>query len=237
MYSTKKFIVIDDTVSSFDFENKIGIISFLKKQLSDIITGNSASKILILSHDLATIFDIQKAANEIGSLYKRLGIVKKTTFAQLEIKDQTLVRFTNNRSEYTELLKLIYAYGKDKSGIDSINIGNTMRRVLEAFSTFSYKKGIQEISRDPEIMQNVSHKEYFESLMYRLVLHNESHYEEQIQNFHDGINFYDFISEDEKQKTAREVLCLIYLLNPVHVKFHLQAAAYNEIGQWAAALP
>lgn len=92
----------------------------------------------------------------------------------------------------------------------------------EAFSTFSYKKGIQEISCDPELMKDILHKDYLESLMYRLVLHNESHYEEQIQNFHDGMNFYDFISEDEKQKTAREVLCLIYLLNPSHVKAHLQ---------------
>ena len=43
LYSTEKFVVIDDPVSSFDFENKVGIISFLKKQLSDIIVGNNGT--------------------------------------------------------------------------------------------------------------------------------------------------------------------------------------------------
>lgn len=236
LYSLEEFIVIDDPVSSFDFENKIGIISYLKKQINDIIFGNNQSKVLIFSHDLTTIFDLQKATEEIGKLTQKVAGTNNTTASWLEIKDGSTERFSKNRSEYTELLKLVYSYAKDKSGIDSINIGNTMRRVLEAFSTFNYKKGIQDISCDIEIMKNVPNKEYFENLMYRLVLHNESHFEEQIQNFHDGINFYDFISEDEKQKTAREVLCLIYLLNPLHIKAHLAGSATNEINQWITKL-
>lgn len=231
-YSVDRFVIIDDPVSSFDFENKIGIISFLKQQIRNIILGNNNSKVLLFSHDLTTIFDLQKVTEEIGKLTKKVAKVGKTTAAWLEIKEGKLDRFSKNRNEYTELLKLVYNYAKDKSGIDSINIGNTMRRVLEAFATFNYKKGIQDISCDIEIMENVPHKEYFENLMYRLVLHNESHFAEQIQNFHDGINFYDFISEEEKQKTAREVLCLIYLLNPLHVKAHLSGTAVNEIIQW-----
>lgn len=232
LYSVDEYVVIDDPVSSFDFENKVGIISFLKKQIRDIVMGNNNSKVLLFSHDLTTIFDLQKATEEIGKLTQKIAQVNNTTAAWLEIKEAKLERFNKKRSEYTELLKLVYSYAKDKSGIDSINIGNTMRRVLEAFSTFNYKKGIQDISCDIEIMKDVPHKEYFENLMYRLVLHNESHFEEQIQNFHDGINFYDFISEEEKQNTAREVLCLIFLLNPLHVKAHLSEAAVNDITQW-----
>lgn len=232
MYSVDEYIIIDDPVSSFDFENKVGIISFLKKQIRDIVMGNNNSKVILFSHDLTTIFDLQKATEEIGKLTQKVAKVENTSAAWLEMKEGKLERFRKNRSEYTELLKLVYSYAKDKSGIDSINIGNTMRRVLEAFSTFNYKKGIQDISCDVEIMKDIPNKEYFENLMYRLVLHNESHFVEQIQNFHDGINFYDFISEEEKQKTAREVLSLIYLLNPLHVKAHLSGAAVNDITQW-----
>lgn len=236
LYSIEEYIIIDDPVSSFDFENKVGIISFLKKQIRDIIMGNNKSKVLLFSHDLTTIFDLQKATEEISKLTQKIAKVNNTTTAWLEIDEGKLKRFSRNRSEYTELLKLVYSYAKDKDTVDSIYIGNVMRRVLEAFSTFNYKKGIQDISCDIEIMKNVPHKEYFENLMYRLVLHNESHFEERIQNFHDGINFYDFISEEEKQKTAREILCLIYLLNPLHIKAHLTENAENDINQWVESL-
>jgi wobble nucleotide-excising tRNase len=45
LYSVAEFVVIDDPVSSFDFENKVGIISFLKKQIRDIVMGNNNSKL------------------------------------------------------------------------------------------------------------------------------------------------------------------------------------------------
>lgn len=51
-------VIIDDPVSSFDFENKVGIISFIRYQINRIIKGNAHSKVLIFSHDLATVFDL-----------------------------------------------------------------------------------------------------------------------------------------------------------------------------------
>ena len=50
--------------------------------------------------------------------------------------------------------------------------------VLEAFSTFQYKKGIEEVSTDRSILAILPEKEYqsyFENLMYRLILNNGSH--------------------------------------------------------------
>lgn len=57
--------------------------------------------------------------------------------------------------------------------------------------------------------------------MYRLVLHGGSHREEQIKAMKD-YDFFGLISETEKQRTAKEVLCFIYLLNERHVMEHLQ---------------
>lgn len=39
-------------------------------------------------------------------------------------------------------------------------IGNIMRQVLEAFSTFQYKKGIEEVSTDRSILAILPEKEY-----------------------------------------------------------------------------
>lgn len=67
--------------------------------------------------------------------------------------------------------------------------------------------------------------------MYRLVLHGESHYEEQVYSFHDSLGFYGLFSTEEKRKTAQDVLCFMYLLNEQHVKVYLPGAQ-RELEQW-----
>lgn len=75
--------------------------------------------------------------------------------------------------------------------------------------------------------------------MYRLILHNESHYEEQVYSMHDTINFYEFIAEDEKQRTAKDVLCFIYLLNEPHLNAYLKdvRGAMDNIKIWSQQIP
>lgn len=107
-----------------------------------------------------------------------------------------------------------------------------MRRVLEAFSTFCYRKGIDEVSYDEKILESLGeYSDYFENRMYRLVLHGESHYEEQVYSFHDSLSFYGLFSTAEKRKTARDILCFMYLLNEQHVRVYLPNAE-REIRQW-----
>ena len=115
-----------------------------------------------------------------------------------------------------------------------------MRRLLEAFSTFIYRKSIQDISCDKEIIKNLNGKApYFTSLMYRIVLHNESHSEDRIKTSYDGMNFYEFLSPDEKRKTARSVLCLMYGLQPLHIKIILEGTkgAIGTIEAWYREIP
>ena len=81
--------------------------------------------------------------------------------------------------------------GKIKNLNDELNVlkvGNSMRRVLEAFSTFVYKKGIADISCDNTILQQIRDKDYidyFKNLMYRLVLNGDSHMLERTNNLDD----------------------------------------------------
>ena len=239
LYQQEELVIIDDPVSSFDFENKVGILSFLRYQINRIVKGNENSKIILLSHDLTTIFDLMKALTEICNSRKGKTDLSKLNYSQWELKSSQLIRFEGRRSEYATLLVNVYNFAKNGNE-NSINIGNEMRRVLEAFSTFTYRKSIEDVSIDSNVLRSLGDKSlYFENLMYRLILHNESHYEEQVYNMHDNINFYEFISNDEKQRTAKDVLCFIYLLNPNHLYAYLKdiSGAIDTIRLWSKQIP
>ncbi len=240
LYQQEAFIVIDDPISSFDFENKVGIMSFLRYQINRIVKENENSKVLVLSHDLTTIFDLKKAIDEICKSRKGKANLPQLDYVPLELKDEQLKRFEKHRNEYATLLVSVYNYAVQGGTENSVTIGNEMRRILEAFSTFTYRKSIEDVSIDTHVLSILGNKShYFENLMYRLILHNESHYEEQVYSMHDAINFYEFIADDEKQRTAKDVLCFIYLLNEPHLNAYLKdvRGAMDNIKIWSQQIP
>lgn len=240
LYTNEIFIIIDDPISSFDFENKVGIISFLRYQVNRIIKSNSNSKILILSHDLETVFDLRKSMEEICQSTKGIAGVTPVTYVTFELSNLLINPLKNSYNEYKELLKKVYYYANGDIENDSIIIGNVMRRVLEAFSTFNYQKGINQISCDKNVLNALgNYSVYFENLMYRLILNGESHYEDQVNSIHDGNNFYEFISKTEKQRTAKNILCFMFLLNPNHIVAYLKddANATKNIQLWVKDIP
>lgn len=235
-YSEEFLIVIDDPISSFDLENRVGIMSFLKSQLSKYLCGNDNSKLLLMTHDLPSFFDFEKMIGEIMKSFKN-GNGSDNGYNLCELTYQNLLDFKyKKRHEYTTLIEDIYRYANgDVSDIEPV-IGNMMRRALEAFSTFEYKKGIEDISLDHDIlssMGNSEYEKYFENLMYRLILNGASHNEESVRSLTD-INFYDVISTEEKQRTAKDILCLINALNSKHLKAHLSAisGAIESVDKW-----
>ena len=50
------------------------------------------------------------------------------------------------------------------------------------------------------------------------------------------LNFFNYISDDEKIRTAKDVLCFIYLLNKVHVLQHLKkySSAEADLKTWCS---
>lgn len=224
-YSEEYVIVIDDPVSSYDVENRIGILSFLKYKLSIFLEGNINSKALVMTHDLMTFYDIYKIFEEIMEICKHNGYANPPIFNRFELKGESIKTFQyKNRQEYTELIRIVYAYGQNMADDQSLIIGNVMRQTLEAFSTFEYKKGIENVSIDEEILSSLKDRKYetyFKNLMYRLVLHGGSHKEERVKSM-DDLNFFSLISDTEKKRTARDILCFIYLLNKPHLISHLK---------------
>lgn len=231
-FNDEYLIIIDDPVSSYDFENKIGILSFLKLKLSQFLNGNLNSKAIVLTHDLLTFYDIEKIIEELQKEFNDTYGKNKTVFNLFELKKCDLADFQyKKRHEYTEMMKMIYDYSMGRCSDNSILIGNIMRQVLEAFSTFEYKKGIVEVSTDRNIINKlyIGYQNYFRNLMYRLILHGGSHKEEEIRS--GRLDFFTVISDDEKVRTAKDILCFMYLLNDMHVIAHL-GDIREELDKW-----
>lgn len=98
------------------------------------------------------------------------------------------------------------------------------------------KKTIEKVTLDEEVLGLLPNQvfiTYYKNLMYRLVLHGGSHREEQVKSMND-FDFFSVISIDEKQRTARDVLCFIYLLNEVHLLRHLDGCkdAKKQLDKW-----
>ncbi len=239
-YNKPYLIVVDDPVSSFDMENKIGVLSYLKYALSKFALGNETTRFLIMTHDLQTFFDVKKIIDEIlhdcSSKYNGREGQDKRSYHIFELTQASFKECNSlDRHEYTALMEQIYEYAKEPLAQYSMVIGNMMRKTLEAFGTFLYRKGIDMLSIDSEILDELEepYRMYFRNLMYRLVLNGESHMKDRVQTI-DDMDFYEFISDSEKQRTAKDILCFMYKLNEKHVMAHLSSkpTAKDDIMQW-----
>ena len=229
MYSSEFLLVIDDPVSSFDMENRVGILSFLRFKINQILSSCVTSKILVMTHDLSVLFDLQ---NEIASACAANR--KNAEYSSFQLVNKELVPFqTKKHNDYTNLMKYVYDYACNPTDEMDISIGNVARRLFEAFSTFMFKKGIEKVTLDESVLSLISdqHKrEYFQNSMYRLVLHTESHSQEAIQGAPEA-SFFAHISRAEKQRTAKDILCFMYSVNRVHVLSHIPEAE-TDILAW-----
>lgn len=221
-YTDEILAVIDDPISSFDFENRIGVISFLKWQLAKIHRGNSHSKALVLTHDIQVALDLLKTNEPIINIQQEL----------MCLSDHKL-QFKNRKdiSEYKQLLHDIYEFAKvDEASDNSFTIGNKMRKVLEAYFSFNYANGYTNEKCLDIVLKDSDKKEYFKNTVLRLLLNGESHSEERVK----AMNYNsEFVSETEKQRVAKDVLCLLYTIDSNHLKFVLkQQDVSRQIEKW-----
>lgn len=233
-FKEEYFIVLDDPISSFDFNNKIGIYSFLRYILGKIHTGNKNSRVLIFTHQIDSIFNLQKVIGDIGKFDRA------TNCKYFILEDKKISHFSENHYEYNRLLQNIFKYADnqaDQTIVENINenIGNIMRRVLEAFATFNYQKGTEALFRDKEILKIIPEddkQDFFRNLMCRLVLNSESHYQYQINSLPE-FDFFSYISAEEKRNTAKQIIIFLKLINPLHIKSHLKDEnCIQKINEW-----
>ena len=215
-------IVIDDPITSFDAENKVGMLSYLKSQMQEFILENANTKFLVMTHDMMTFSHIGKLIKEINgkveAVYKN-----KTECRELKLYKNNIFKFSFESTGYTNLFEVVYDYAKLEQENADIAIGNIMRQLLEAFGTFQYKVSMEQLTTEDEVLSllSIEYRRYFEHLMYRVVLNCESHSRYQVEA-NPVILFQNLYSFKEKQRIAKDVLCLIYLLNREHVLAHMR---------------
>lgn len=226
VYNENYLIIIDDPITSFDNENKVGMLSYLKSQVQEFILGNLGTKFLVMTHDMMTFTSIFHINEELSSVVKD----KYANFAGTQLKnkswllcDSKLEEYKSNEAnEYSRLYNLVYDFAKGSSEASSLPIGNLMRQLMEAFSTFQYKIGITELSTKENVISLLpnEYKNYFRNYMYRLVLNSGSHKENEAK-FNLDMDFQSLYTLDEKKRTAKSILCFLYLLNKEHVLAHM----------------
>lgn len=225
-YASEYLIVIDDPVSSFDYGNRIGVMSLLRFQFDNIIKGNADSRILVLSHDLHSVFDLVKIRNEVLK-------VRDTSFMELANNKLDVNRLQN---EYKKLLEYVYDYATsneigDIDETQEISIGNIMRRMMEAFSSFCYNVTFEEMVRKEDVLAIIPEpkRSYYANFMGRLTLNTESHMAESVYTL-DTIT--TCFTKDEKVQTAKSVLLFLLHVNRPHLSAYLDAIQLTTIEGW-----
>ena len=196
----------------------------------------ATTKVLMMSHDVSVIFDLQKVMDEVSANCAEVG--KHAEYCSFQLVNKRIVPFkAKSHNEYTRLMKCVYEYGRNPEPTAELTIGNMTRRVLEAFSTFTFKEGPDKVSLNPQVLALIpdqNKRAYFQNSMYRLVLNTESHLQEAVQGAPE-MSFFSHLTVEEKQRTARDVLCFMYCVNPAHVLAHLPNAR-KELDNWMASI-
>jgi wobble nucleotide-excising tRNase len=222
-YKPEYLVIIDDPVSSFDHGNRLGVMTLLRYQFSSLLKGNANSRVLVMSHDLHSVFDLLKIRNELCAKE-----VKNSKKAFLELENKQLGGKKKD-GEYWKLLRHVYEYalvnpddgGPDPDDTLELGIGNIMRRMMEAFSSFCYARTFEDMLRMEELIKAIPEKkrDYYGNFMCRLALNGESHEEESIYSLE---TISGFFTKNEKVQTAKSVLLFLLYVNRAHLTSYLE---------------
>ena len=215
-----QYLVIDDPVSSFDMENRVGICSLLRERIVCTLCGNPDSRVTLLTHDAATAAEFEHILSDINEGHGSILAQGKLCYSLFELVDGSTVGYSLKSNQYTVLLRKVYEYAMSTQDdeLESCLIGNIMRRVLEGYCTFNYSMGIAAFSRDSELRNRFGDLESaFSNMMYRLTLNDDSHMKERVVSLNPALSFERY-SCDEKRALARCMLVMLNCLDPVHIK-------------------
>ena len=232
-----QYLVLDDPISSFDMENRIGVCSLIRERFEHLLRANAESRITVMTHDGGVVEELTNIFSDINDIFDG----EKINADLLELKNKSSETRNENSSEYVVLLKRAYdfASSKDVEPNESYVIGNILRRVLEGYSTFNYGIGMSRLSRDPDLQKRLGDQlPFLEDAMYRLALNDASHMERRVKAFNPA-NAFERYSDEEKKGCAQCVMVILDKLDPVHLKKHLgsyqisQQEIEDNIREWS----
>lgn len=214
LYNDEYFILLDDPVSSFDKDNRIGILFFLSEQIQLLLNNNPNTKVLLMSHDNHVI---------LGEYFYNLNLITKRIKDDNSLEDFSIKTY----NEYSELLNHLYHYADNnhqskEREILSYYVGNASRRVVEAYFTFLYRTGLNDIlsKKNNNVIDKITDsniREYYKNKYLPAPLNEESHKGNKIKL----LSFDLQITDNQKVKIVKDILCLMYLLDSEHINKHL----------------
>lgn len=230
-YSEEELLVIDDPVSSFDFENKIGILSVVKRFVRKVLQGNQKSRAILMTHDYITMKSLESACKDINYELRSQVRCQKSK----ELRHFSLIDWNDSEGSYGALLDKAYKHTINPTDETRDGLGNAARRMMEAFSTFEYGRPFDTLVSRDDSLGRVSDpflRDYFHDFLFKLALHQESHLKDPVID-EGSIDVPDPFSSEGIDRSVRDALCLIYLLNKEHVLAHVSdPLAERQFENW-----
>ena len=224
-HNDEYLILIDDPISSFDHDNKIGIYTFLRSKINEYKNSN----FVFLTHSYEVGYNLAKIFNDIYGEKKSTHIRNYSEIRACYVINGSL-NLENGKNQYNLLINEIFKYANyEDSELNDFTIGNSIRRVLEMFSSFEYNDGFVRIidHLDDSCKINIFLKNY----MYRIMLNNESHLMLTAYAY-DEVNRFEMFSSDEKHKTAKLCLIMLKILNNKHINSYIKDNQLNQLENW-----
>lgn len=217
-YSDESIFVIDDPLTSFDKENKVGIYGYIRKMIKLYLSGNIKTRFIILTHDYEVAYNIGKVFDDVNS-----DLIQKQQYKAYALQNFSLVsepKLQKGRNQYKVLIENVFDYASDKCDgvLDDFSIGNSLKRLLEMFSSFEYNVGFENLKK------YIGNSDIYDTLnnhMFRIIANNESHSMISAYAFED-VDRFEMFSSDEKKKTAKICFVLIYTLNKKHLESYIR---------------
>lgn len=214
-------LVLDDPISSTDYSNKVGLYGFFRKQIRKLTELFSEIRFVIFTHDEEVYYHFSKVFDDIVCYHRSKHQVHHAELTSYGIQERSC-----EYNYYEEQVNWIFKYALNLAPELDSYIGNTMRRVLEAYATFNYRLGPSEISTNESVLlekiKNQTEREFFEAYMYRLILNSDSHASDRVKR--SSSNFTDMFDEEEKRKTAQLLLGFLYRIDPFHIERMLESS-------------
>jgi len=217
-------VVIDDPISSIDYSNKVGLYTFFRNKIESLSSMYSETKFIICTHDEEIYYHFYKIFDDLKCYHQ-----KRKNISCLELTHEGLIKRESEYNFYKQQINSIYKYALGLEPDLSLYIGNTMRRVLEAYSTFNYNLGPSQISTKQELLskiQDETEREFFKAYMYRLILNSDSHASDRVRR--SSSNFSEMFSDEEKIRTAQLLLGFLYRLDPVHIERMIDSEEFKK---------
>ena len=221
-YDEPTLLVIDDPVSSFDAENKAGVISLLSIMCERVLRGCDKSKVLIFTHDATTLREL---CSKRSFLFKN-DYFETAKFYRLrqnrKLREADTGVILENMEYFNELNTIFgFANCSDPEEFDEYDaMGNTIRGFAESYATRMFRCKWNDLFTDDDKLNCIppSIRDKIKSFAIRPVLNSESH----------GV--IDEFEPSDVQRAARVLLAYMYHASRDHL--HAYLVGQNQNNEW-----